>query len=149
MNVKDELPDIFKNTSEDVSMDALEQKALDIIADMSKQYVVWARGDVAKLKELLKQAHSLTGQEQENLIRGDLYRTAHDIKGQGATFDYPLMSDLGAHICTLIKTTDAFDETHLAVITQDVEDMEQVLENQLQGDGGQIGTYISTRLKNG
>lgn len=147
MTTSDDLPDIFKNTATDISLSELEQKALDIIADMSKKYVRWASNDVAKLEKLFAQIQQLPSQEQDALIRGDFYRTAHDIKGQGATFDYPLMSDLGAHLCALIKTTDTFDETHLAVMAQDIKDMAQVLEKGLQGDGGQIGTAISKRLK--
>lgn len=149
MTVNDELPDIFKSVSTEGSSFELEQKAMDIIADMSKKYIQWATNDVVRLKQLFEQIRNLTGPEQDALIRGDFYRTAHDIKGQGATFDYPLMSDLGAHLCTLIKTTDTFDETHLAVMAQDIADMMQVLEKQLQADGGQIGERISNRLKNG
>ena len=149
MTTTDDLPDIFKNTATDVSLSELEQKALDVIADMSRKYIEWAGNDVAKLKKIFEQIQQLTGSEQDALIRGDFYRTAHDIKGQGATFDYPLMSDLGAHLCTLIKTTDTFDETHLTVMVQDIEDMSLVLEKGLQGEGGQIGADISNRLKNG
>ncbi|MBO7258175.1 MAG: peptide ABC transporter substrate-binding protein [Alphaproteobacteria bacterium] len=116
---------------------------------MSRKYIEWASNDVAKLKNIFEQIQNLTGPEQDALIRGDFYRTAHDIKGQGATFDYPLMSDLGAHLCTLIKTTDTFDETHLAVMAQDIEDMALVLAKKVQGEGGQIGERISNRLKNG
>lgn len=35
MTTTDDLPDIFKNTATDVSLSELEQKALDVIADMS------------------------------------------------------------------------------------------------------------------
>lgn len=149
MTTTDDLPDIFKNTATDVSLSELEQKALDVIADMSRKYIEWAGNDVAKLKKIFEQIQQLTGSEQDTLIRGDFYRTVHDIKGQGATFDYPLMSDLGAHLCTLIKTTDTFDETHLTVMIQDIEDMSLVLEKGLQGEGGQIGADILKRLKNG
>ena len=149
MTTTDDLPDIFKNTATDVSLSELEQKALGVIADMSRKYIEWAGNDVAKLKKIFEQIQQLTGSEQDALIRGDFYRTAHDIKGQGATFDYPLMSDLGAHLCTLIKTTDTFDETHLTVMVQDIEDMSLVLEKRLQGEGGQIGADILKRLKNG
>lgn len=149
MTVNDELPDIFKQTSTDISFDGLEQKALNVISNMSKKYIEWASNDVVRLKQLFEQMRNLAGQEQEDLIRSDFYRTAHDIKGQGATFDYPLMSELGAHICASIKTTDTFDEQHLNAFLQDIKDMEQVLEKQLQGDGGQIGAQISNRLRNG
>ena len=149
MTVNDELPDIFKSVSTEGSSFELEQKAMDIIADMSKKYVQWATNDVVRLKQLFEQIQNLTSSEQDALIRGDFYRIAHDIKGQGATFDYPLLTELGAHICSLIKTTDVFDERYLAVFEQDIADMMQVLEKQLQADGGQIGERISNRLKNG
>lgn len=149
MTLNDELPDIFKNSATNLPLEDLEQKALDIIANMSQKYTEWATNDVLKLKKLFEQIQNLSKKEQDELIRGDFYRTAHDIKGQGTTFDYPLMSDLGAHICTVIKSTNTFQKTHLAIFKQDIDDMSLVLEKQLSGDGGVIGEQISNRLKNG
>ncbi|MBR5129736.1 MAG: hypothetical protein IKV03_00725 [Alphaproteobacteria bacterium] len=147
MTTKNELPDIFKNVQVNEQLNLLEQKALNIISDMSKQYVEWTTNDVLKLKKLMEQIYLLTDTEQETLIRNDLYRTAHDIKGQGTTFDYPLMSDLGAHICALIKTTSSFKKHHLDIISKDIDDMLLVLTKKLQGDGGQLGANISNRLQ--
>ena len=149
MTLNDELPDIFKNSATNLPLEELEQKALDIIANMSQKYTEWAMNDVLKLKKLFEQIQNSSKKEQDELIRGDFYRTAHDIKGQGATFDYPLMSDLGAHICSLIKSTNTFQKAHLAILKQDIDDMSVILEKQLNGDGGTVGEHISNRLKNG
>jgi chemotaxis protein histidine kinase CheA len=149
MTLNDELPDIFKNSATNLPLEDLEQKALDIIANMSQKYTEWTTNDVLKLKKLFEQIQNSSKKEQDELILGDFYRTAHDIKGQGATFDYPLMSDLGAHICTVIKSTNTFQKTHLTIFKQDIDDMSLVLEKQLSGDGGVIGKQISNRLKNG
>lgn len=149
MTLNNELPDIFKNSSANLPLEDLEQKALDIIADMSQKYTEWAMNDVLKLQQIFKQIQDLPKKEQETLIRGDFYRTSHDIKGQGATFDYPLMSDLGAHICTLIKSKNTFNKTDLDILKQDIDDMSVILEKKLSGDGGMVGNHISNRLKNG
>lgn len=148
MDYTDELPDMFKNTPCEHSFSlAHETEAEAVISDLSAKYPSWAMTDVQKLKLLHENACKISGLARDDLVRGDLYRTAHDIKGQGATFGYPLMTQLGAHLCTYIKKTTEFSDESLHTIKTDINDMEMVLEQKLVGDGGHIGNRILNRLK--
>ncbi|MBR4927824.1 MAG: hypothetical protein IKY98_05815 [Alphaproteobacteria bacterium] len=148
MDYTDELPDIFKNAScEPVSSSEQKSKAQAVISDLSAQYPSWAKTDVQKLKHLYVEACRICGQNRDELVRGSLYRTAHDIKGQGATFGYPLMTLLGAHLCAYIKKTTEFSDENLTTLLDDINDMEIVLEQKLIGDGGDAGKQILNRLK--
>ena len=149
MAQENDLPNIFKNASLTSSqqINTLEQQAMDIITDMSKQYVDWTQADITKLKNALKMAQTLTGKDLDAFIRSDLYPTLHDIKGQGTTFGYPLMTALGTHACAIVKENQNLTATHLAQIAQDISDMHLVLEHQLTGSGGTIGEKITERLQ--
>ena len=148
MDYTDELPDMFKNTPSKSTFSLTQEiEAQAVISDLSAQYPSWAMSDVKKLNRLYDEAYHTNGSTRNELIKGDLYRTAHDIKGQGATFGYPLMTELGAHLCTYIKNTSNFSDEKLSLIATDIHDMENVLEQKLIGDGGQTGKQILNRLK--
>jgi hypothetical protein len=74
-----------------------------------------------------------------------LYRVAHDLKGQGTTFDYPLVSRIGAALCDYLRnvpeerrTADAIDALIAAVTL--------VLRREIKGDGGAAGADIAAAL---
>ncbi len=147
MDYTDELPDMFKNAPCEHSFSlAHETEAEAVISDLSAKYPSWAMTDVQKLKLLHENACKISGLARDDLVRGDLYRTAHDIKGQGATFGYPLMTQLGTHLCAYIKSTPTFSDESLNTIKADIDDMETVLEHKLVGDGGDMGKQILNHL---
>ena len=144
-----ELPDIFKNAStpQNQQQKTLEQQALDIISGLSAQYLDWTTTAVKKLQEALNTAHTLAGPDLDAFIRNNLYPTLHDIKGQGSTFGYPLMTTLGTHACAIVKENALLTTDHLSEIAKDIADMHTVLEQRLTDNGGQIGKKITQRLK--
>ncbi len=146
-----ELPPIFQQKKETTSsqneVNSMEKKASDVIADLAQKYPSWAITDVLKLKKSLNDAKSLSGEARIHLIQTELYKTAHDIKGQGATFGYPLMTELGAHLCRFIKSSSKFDREEMDQIKQDIDDMERVIREKISGDGGQVGYLILGRLQ--
>ncbi|MGN1063253.1 MAG: hypothetical protein ACI4QM_02905 [Alphaproteobacteria bacterium] len=153
MSVTTDLPEIFQKNAADTDQkqaytpSSVEKQASDLIFEMSKKYPDWALSDVANLKRLLNDARSLTGTVRERLIREDLYRTAHDMKGQGATFGYPLITDVAAHLCAYIKKATCFEWLQLSDIQKDITDLEHILSHKLSGDGGETGLSIRQRLQ--
>lgn len=153
MTENNELPEIFQKIASDNFSDtvsnqpSMEQQAADIIGEMAQKYPSWAMSDVMKLKRLFNDARSVSGASRDNVIREELYRVAHDIKGQGATFGYPLMTDVATHLCNLIKKTETFSANDMDLIKHDIDDMEQILTLKLTGDGGQKGATIKIRLE--
>ncbi len=148
MTSHNDLPDIFKKNTVNLtsSKNALEQQALEIINSMSGAYPTWTLPEVEKLQTRLKRAEALMETDLDAYIRSDLYPIIHDIKGQGTTFGYPLMTALGTHACAVVKENECLTHHHLALIAQDVFDMHYVLTNHLEGQGGELGEKITNRL---
>ena len=136
--------------SQDVSVlqiTDLEKQANEAIADLTNTFPAWACGDVQKMKNLLIEASGAFNQERTNLIREKFYPKAHDLKGQGATFGYPLITDIGSHLCRLITSKTKYSATDLAILKKDTQMMETVLWKKLKGDGGLKGAQILEALK--
>lgn len=126
------------------------QSAANVISDLSEKYPKWAMGDVTKLKRLFNDANSISGEGRTKLIREELYPIAHDIKGQGATFGYPLMTDIAAHLCDRVKLNPGeFDAEYMSYIKKHIDAMEQILNEKITGTGGDKGLELMSNLAQG
>lgn len=124
-----------------------DEKARDVIQKLAAQYEGWAQGDLTRLRAAYTQACSLSGGARGELIRDDLFRAAHDIKGQGATFDYDLMTDIANHLCRYIEEQACFNDAQMAHIQTHIDALAQVLDNHLTHDGGTQGQALLSRIK--
>lgn len=154
MTTNDELPAMFQKiasqkfeTATTPKSEKLDAGAASVISDLSEKYPTWAMADVTKLKLLHNDAVSISGPARDKFVREDLYRVAHDIKGQGATFDYPLMTDVAAALCNFIKKQETFDANAMKYIKECTDDLELILNKKLKGDGGDLGTQILSKIK--
>ena len=125
----------------------LEAMAMEAMADLSAKFPAWASGDVQQLKQLLAEASGMFGDERTNFIRTKIYPKAHDLKGQGTTFGYPLITDIGSHMCQLLTQKNTFTSDDMVILKNDVQMMETVLWKKLKGDGGIKGAQILEKLR--
>lgn len=125
----------------------LEKLAMEAMADLAAKFPAWASGDVQKMKQFLGEANGIFKQERTDLIRQKIYPKAHDLKGQGTTFGYPLITDIASHMCKLITSKTSFSADDLTILRGDVQMMETVLWKKLKGDGGAKGAQILEKLK--
>lgn len=125
------------------------------VADLAKSYVTWASADVEKCTEHLATARSV--QPAANLPDGAvddrmiavqaLYAVAHNIKGQGSSFGFPLMTRLGDSLCRLTRGKRRFPDGDLNVIQAHLDAMRLVLAQNIRGDGGALGDKLAQRLE--
>lgn len=125
----------------------LEKLAMEAMADLSAKFPAWASGDVQKIKQYLNEASGMFGDERTSIVRTKVYQKAHDLKGQGTTFGYPLITDIGSHMCKLITSKTNFSSDDLIILKGDAQMMETVLWKKLKGDGGEKGAKILEKLK--
>ena len=125
----------------------MEKMAAEALNDLTAKFPAWASGDVQKMKQLISEAGGVFGEKRAHIIRNDIYPKAHDLKGQGATFGYPLITDIGTHMCRLITAKTKYDADDLAILRSDILMMETVLWKRLKSDGGAKGAEILRKLK--
>jgi HPt (histidine-containing phosphotransfer) domain-containing protein len=106
---------------------------------LSSRYLSWAEADLAALRAALAELST----DPSWLAR--LFTIAHDMKGQAATFGYPLVTAIGERLCRYIDTHPK--ESDPARIAAMVEAIAQVLTRRLEGDGGAAGRELLARLE--
>lgn len=124
----------------------LSRKAADVLSDLTEQYPVWTQEELTAMTDYLNQASVADEERRFSLIRNDFFGKAHDIKGQGSTFGYPLMTDVGSFICEYLRYKENFADQDIALMHDMVNLMHTILGERLTGDGGDTGQSIRNKI---
>lgn len=79
-------------------------------------------------------------------VRDRAYGIAHNIKGQGNSFGYPLMTDVGVSLLALLRGREACAARLVRVAEAHLAAMQTIMRNEIEGDGGPTGQALIKRL---
>lgn len=116
------------------------------VADLARSYTAWAGADVATCAAHLAEARAASGEARVARAR-DIHAVAHNIKGQGSSFGYPLMTRLGQSLCQLTRRKPSFSDADLDLAQAHIDAMSLVLAKEIRGDGGDAGQKLGARLE--
>jgi len=127
-----------------VDPQALE-RAEQAIAGMTDDYLDWVRQDLIKIDAAFDALRNADGARKDELDA--VFQLAHDIKGQGGSFGYDLMTALGNQLCRLIERVDHCDVDVVDAIGVHIDSMKLVIAKDLKGDGGAAGEKMLAGLE--
>ncbi len=123
-----------------VDLVAIEQ-AERAIMDMKGDYLEWVVEDIEKLQGAYDKA--VADSANRAAAQEDIYGFTHDIKGQGGSFGYPLMTAVGNHLCKFIEGVDGtLSDAQLEVVKVHIDTMRLVIMEKMEGDGGKAGEKL-------
>lgn len=114
------------------------------VAKLKAGYLDWLGEDIAKLREALAAATAEPADRRRHLDRA--YAVSHDVKGQGGTFGFDLVTTLGQSLCDFIKSGKAETEAGLGVVEAHIAAIETIAREEIEGDGGNDGRTLLDRL---
>lgn len=129
-----------------MSMAATEDEDFSYADDpeLIDQFVTWTSEAVDELKEI---STSLPEDEPKSGPTANrIYDLTHNIKGMGASFNFPLMTNTGSLLCNYLKTLPEDRSVSRRVVEAHVKVFDVVLSNKIQGDGGEKGDALMRRL---
>ena len=128
----------------DVSGEVLA-RAEAIIDRLSTEFPAHASRDV----KMLEQAAELMAGEGRALdpYYGEIWRIAHDIRGQGALFGYPLLSRLADTLCLAMRGLEPQDDAILAIIDNHIAGMRALLDHGITGADDRSALTIAAALE--
>lgn len=109
----------------------LVQKAKIAIADLTEDYIVHLEQDIRDMDDFLARAATADAETRFRLIRTDFFNKMHDMKGQGATFGYPLLTDIGTYTCDFLRHKVGISDADLTVLKTMLSDTKTVLKKQI------------------
>ncbi len=112
---------------------------------MAINYPEVARQDLAKLQQAFDAANSAPAERATHLRQ--VFTIAHDMKGQGATFGYPLLTRVANLLCRYVDREHPPGPTEMTLIAAHVDALRAVIANDIAGDGGTLGEEICGTLE--
>ena len=95
-------PNVLKAKMGDGSLDlSAVDRAEKALEDLKGEFVGWMNKDVGKLVN----AGVAYAKQRDVETLCNIYRAAHDLKGHGTTFGFPLISIIATSLCTLTDDT--------------------------------------------
>lgn len=115
------------------------------IVGMKDEYLKWVGGDL----DGLSKACDIAVKDKPNRAKHieELYNKTVEIKGQGGSFGYPLMTTVGSQLCRFIETQgNDLDDPRMDIVKLHVETLRLVIAQKMEGDGGGMGPKLLTGL---
>lgn len=100
---------------------------------LARDYLTWAKADLDLCHKHLAAAKNEPALREEHITA--LFGVAHNMKGQGSSFGYPLITRLGESLCLLTRRARAFSDVELALMTTHLELMSDILAQEASGEG--------------
>jgi chemotaxis protein histidine kinase CheA len=117
---------------------AMQKDAKSAIEDLREAYLKVSREQIGHLQQLIDGPPP-----HDEAWRTEIYRIAHDLKGQGATFGHDLVTRIAAGLCVLIKDDGTGDDAKFAKhATAHCQALQVVLEKDIRGLGGEHGVAL-------
>ena len=127
-----------------VDLEALE-RAEEVIVGMTDSYLNWVAEDLKKIDEAYAKLVAATGDRKKEI--DGVFQVSHDIKGQGGSFGYDLMTALGNELCRLIEKIDKVGSGEIEAIKLHIDSMKLVIGEDMKGTGGKTGEKMLAGLQ--
>jgi chemotaxis protein histidine kinase CheA len=119
-------------------------KAEAALKSLSGNFAQWLQDEITKL-ETARQAIRTDGMTPATVE--SLYLRAHDLKGLGTTYGFPLITRIAASLCAL--TDDAEKRTHapMALVDAHIDAIRAAVRDDIKTDEHPVGRVLADELE--
>ena len=119
-------------------------KAEAALKAMSAQFGQWLNDEIAKLEQAQAdiRAKGYTSETAEGL-----YFRAHDLKGLGATYQYPLVTRIAGSLCRMMDDADKRMQAPAALLDAHIDAIRAVVRDEIQTDEHPTGRALAETLE--
>jgi len=116
-----------------------EQALFELSGDFSR----WMESEC----ERLDAARHAVGAGFTEQTRDELFRAAHDIKGEAVTFGFPLIEPVAASLCRLIEHSPDLARIPLLLVDQHVDGIRAIVHRNARGNTERKAQMLARRLR--
>ena len=126
-----------------INADAIA-KAEAALKAMSAQFGQWLQDEIVKLDQAQAdiRAKGYTPETAEAL-----YFRAHDLKGLGATYQYPLVTRIAGSLCRLMDDGEKRMQAPVAILDAHIDAIRAVVRDEIQTDEHPVGRELAETLE--
>ena len=119
-------------------------RAEEALGNLAGEFIDWMDQEWTKLDEA-RQLVKAEGFAEET--RNVLFRCAHDIKGEAATFGFPLVAPPADSLCRLIEHTPDLTQIPLELVDQHVDAIRAIVRENSRTDIEEVAWNLTRRLR--
>ena len=126
-----------------INADAIA-RAEEALKAMSAQFGQWLNDEIVKLDkaqaDIREQGYNPTTAEA-------LYFRAHDLKGLGTTYEYPLVTRIAGSLCKMLDDADRRMTAPVVVLDAHIDAIRAVVRDEIQTDDHPVGRTLAEALE--
>ena len=119
-------------------------KAEAALKSLSGNFTQWLNDEIAKL-EAARQTVRAEGITDENME--SLYLRAHDLKGLGATYGFPLITRIAGLLCRLIDDKSKRHQAPMGLIDAHIDAIKAAARDDIKSEDHPIGKVLVQELE--
>jgi HPt (histidine-containing phosphotransfer) domain-containing protein len=119
-------------------------RAEKALADLSSEFSVWMHSECERLDTARQELHTLGFTKKTH---DSLFHAAHDIRGQAATFGFPLIAAVADSLCRLIEHTPEMTRIPLTLVDQHVDAVRAIIREYARPAIEVIASALTGRLR--
>lgn len=108
-------------------------------------FVGWCKNYLDRLSAQVAAAKETPG--ERNVIFAEINLIAHELRGQGGTFGYPLITIFGKSLYEVTTPPCRQDDAVLEIVKAHIDAMRAVIRDKIGGEGGEVGLALFKILK--
>ena len=135
----------FDDDDDDDDLPEAVRKAQEAVAALADNFTEWMQGDLDTALASLAKAKESQPDNASHL--SDIYAVCHNIKGQGGSFGYDLITNVGKSLCDYIHDAESASERKLKIIEAHLTAIKFILDRDIKGDGGEVGEQLQAKLR--
>lgn len=111
--------------------------------ELMDHYLTYTEKTLAELHTLTSR---LADDENPAALTEEMHALAHNIRGMGSSFGFPLMTRVGTTLCTYLRALADDQQAVPDIVSAHLKAMDTILENRILGEGGDEGQALISRL---
>lgn len=119
-------------------------RAEEALKALSGQFGQWLKDEITKL-EAAQAAIRTEGYSEKTAE--SLYYRAHDLKGLGTTYEYPIVTRLAGSLCHLLDSEERRKTSPWALIDAHIEAIRVVVRDEIKTDDHPLGGMLCQELE--
>ncbi len=114
------------------------------LAELAGEFVVWMKSECERLDHARR---AVAAQGFTDAARDVLFRAAHDIKGEAATFGYPAAANAADSLCRLIEFSPDAAHIPFTLVEQHVDAVRAIFREDADDAAARMASVLTARLR--
>jgi chemotaxis protein histidine kinase CheA len=114
------------------------------LEELAGEFAGWMHAECDRLEAARCE---MRGEGMTKKTHNELFRAAHDIKGEAATFGYPAVAPVAESLCRLLEHTPDITRIPLALVEQHVDAVRAIAREHTRADRAGMAGALSKKLR--